>query len=839
MYDSGPLKVLGMIGAMNTLIENFPMSILDLAQGPTYTSIFEFLIDVLRECGISVYDVMSILIEKVFGVGVNLNGVDIATSIANAEIDQQSEFLESVEYGVKAILMTLLSSIFSCSAIPLIPTKYMDKGKRGVCLTCDCDGDTRAIEILEKYNKESPLLGNNFVIKIPYGLLNMFGHLNVNPCSNEGKMLFSVEGGDKYYQKIKITNTIDVPSIVEGGDNGHNSRLYLEFGANHANFLANKELQAKDELQLRLSETVFDDVKTIINYKDVNGVDSTKEITIKAGESVSEVFNLTAKIGDKEQDHITSITIDGDVDGLGSRMLGTTTCVYLDKTYSRDVINFWNKEGNGSINNIIWGEAHNFASDTESESLQVETYTYAEVGGPRDDAERVKVVPRGDDVNEDSPEFIVCYQGLNPNTLYKTYDMNAFLWYTYNRSLNTIQSEINKTMWDSRLYAQKFGDEREGPLAWNMWYLTKCGNEYEFPATDHLYPILQLYRRDDDNLGIKFPAQRYFKPNADPEEDDDIYYAFRLNSSMYQFNWEYLQSIRIFNPKQILYGMFDALLNGAISALLSIRLDLTRKETDMMLSNAIKKYIEAEDGEVEDCYFNFSNEEFDNMLRDMLLSRYNAVYNGGEENRANQINVMDYVNQIDSINLSSTLAGDTAKITKLVTDVSVEGGTEGSIDYGLEFSMDYGWWKRLIWAMALPIIKSLFTPQVILLFLINFKIMGITSLDDLFGNNQSAIIKLITNKIFGLIRSIISFIKDKLVEILLLIFKEQILPLIAKYQLIKYKEKIEAWLELLYSAVLCLPRFKLGRSIPIGRIDDVNYADIVNDQTRPESSEGC
>ena len=38
-------KVLGTIGALNTLVENFPMSILDLHKGKTYTSIFDFLMD--------------------------------------------------------------------------------------------------------------------------------------------------------------------------------------------------------------------------------------------------------------------------------------------------------------------------------------------------------------------------------------------------------------------------------------------------------------------------------------------------------------------------------------------------------------------------------------------------------------------------------------------------------------------------------------------------------------------------------------------------------------------------------------------------------------------------
>ena len=51
-------KVLGQIAAMSTFIENFPMSILDMMQGKTYTSIFDFMIDVLVACGVDINDIL-------------------------------------------------------------------------------------------------------------------------------------------------------------------------------------------------------------------------------------------------------------------------------------------------------------------------------------------------------------------------------------------------------------------------------------------------------------------------------------------------------------------------------------------------------------------------------------------------------------------------------------------------------------------------------------------------------------------------------------------------------------------------------------------------------------
>ena len=61
-------KVLGQIAAMSTFIENFPMSILDMMQGKTYTSIFDFMIDVLAACGVDLNDITQFLLDEIYGV---------------------------------------------------------------------------------------------------------------------------------------------------------------------------------------------------------------------------------------------------------------------------------------------------------------------------------------------------------------------------------------------------------------------------------------------------------------------------------------------------------------------------------------------------------------------------------------------------------------------------------------------------------------------------------------------------------------------------------------------------------------------------------------------------
>ena len=259
-----------------------------------------------------------------------------------------------------------------------------------------------------------------------------------------------------------------------------------------------------------------------------------------------------------------------------------------------------------------------------------------------------------------SPKFIKVHTGYTETDLYKTNDMNAFLWYVINKSRKYPQIEYNKTMWDSRLYSSKKGYKRDTPTLWNKWYNSKQEDIDEFNLYNYgqqpylfdnretqnriLYPIVQCNRtsQNSSEIEVLISSQKYFKPKAESGDTRFNYTFLRLNKTIYEFNWEYLENIQIFKPKIILFGMFDALLNGALSSAMGIKQNFKREEVKAKISKSITKYIEALDTEVEDCYFTFSNDEFNEMLEDMLLSKFNATRTHGANSTIKQHNMSEY-----------------------------------------------------------------------------------------------------------------------------------------------------------------------------------------------------
>lgn len=859
-------KVLGQIAAMSTFIENFPMSILDMMQGKTYTSIFEFIIDVLAACGVDINEIIQFLLNKIYGVEESINnGLEaFYEKLKNGavEINAQNEFLEGLEYAIKGIFMALLSSIFTCSAIPVLPNKMFD----GPNSETFKDNKSKAFKHLQIKDKFAPFL-------VPTSVIDPMGLLDIDPTSTDGRMFYAIEGGDRYFKK--------------------------EWGA-HTEYVIVKEVQTKDEtieVPIFVEQNLFDkqigvgikrihkasDTEEDINKFYITGGPAEKDIIVQMSyqpysSKSSYVWEGTIPMGESEtieewkcspidilgtgqKSIIQSISINNNG---GSIDLGNKTWVYLSSGASTEFISIWS--GNG-LNAVSWGMENNATTKIESaetktvtkdEEIEVEkaitkySYKYVEVQGSDIDSktniERVNFVPTSG-ITTDSPSYIVYYDGLNPNLLYKSMDMNAFLWYVLHKGMKMPQVEYNHMMWDSRVSALKQGVSRKSAEEWNEWYNSKTGYTEEFKYFGStivndtpIFPIMQLEGQGmaENLLKVRIPAQRYFLPkvrNANINGNKVPRLAF--NASMYKYNWDYLNNIQILKPKLLLVGLCEQLLGFSLSTISSTNINFTKKLIESKLSSAIKSVIEANDMEVEDCYMEFSNDEVNAMLEEMLLSRYNATTYGGETATVRVHDTKKYIAMLDQVNANTAVEGNMTTITKLVTEVTTDPGTEGSIDYGLKISTDGNILKKLLWAIVMPLLMSIFTPQVMLLLYMNFELMGITKIDTFNGQDFTKIINLIMNKIFGLLKSIILFIKDKIVELLLTLFYEKILPILMQYQAILLLERITFWLAILKDAISCIPRFKFKINKVIGAIDSVDYADIIPSQDTPESTSSC
>ena len=865
-------KVLGTLGAIGTFIENFPNSILDMMHGKVYTSIFDFMIDVLVACGVNVNQITEYLLREIYGLEASIdNGLEnFYRQLANGQIqiDEQNEFLQGLEYSIKVILMGLLSSIFTCSAIPVLPNRVFDGPDSAIF---GGRVNPTLMNLLQN-NRFKPFL-------IPRSMIDPMGLLMIGPTTSDGQLFYAVEGGDRYYHKeyvphiIYVTEMQTVPAQSSGLQVTYvEEPLYVNQVSMYLTAITFGDEYSEDANKVAISQAISEDVNVSIFYSPYasnNVLEWNSKIYAGETETRDEwLISPTDMYGMGQRSIIHDILINNE---SGGAAVGDDTWVYLDKDASSAFNSRWSRAGATSTeNSVTWGSENNETHSVRHEEIITAT-TEQEIEVQREEiemvweyiaiesselgdntAERVNYLPTGSDVTTDSSEYIVCYEGLNPNTLYRTMDMNAFLWYVLNKGMKNPQEEYNHMMWDNRITAAKNGISRASDEAWNVWYASKTGYTGEFlydsgriDENAPFYPIIQLEPQGAAKslFRIHLPAQRYFMPNYRRDIINDKEGSpLAFNSTIYKFDWDYLTNIQILHPKLLIIGLCEYLLGFSLSTISSTDISLTKKMIQAKLSTAIKNVVESADMEVSDCYTTFSNDEFNTMLEEMLLSRYSATYYGGETSTVRQHDVNEYLGMIDSINTATTTEGTVTQINRLITQVTSDPGSEGSIEYGLQVTTDGNLLQKLLWAIAMPIMQSIFTPQVMLILVLNFELMGITKIEDFLNNDYGAILNLLLNKILSLAKSVVIFIKDKIVELLLRLFYEVVMPLLIQYEIILVLEALSYWLAILQAAIACLPTFRLQRTQIIGSIDDVNYADIVDSieqMALPESSSSC
>ena len=458
--------------------------------------------------------------------------------------------------------------------------------------------------------------------------------------------------------------------------------------------------------------------------------------------------------------------------------------------------------------------------------------------------------------NEVGKNFYNVDDDLTVNTLYKSQDLNAFIWYVMNRGVNDIQIEENKMMWDSRVFdGSTSSPSRKDVQSWNDWLnskkdeygvLTPSGWTSEKVKDAHdkgmcmmmnLHPIMQLGRYEQDSefterqLYVKLSSQSYYQPKRQDINDFSSY-----NKTIFDFNKDYLENIRIFVPRIILSNLIEALIHGKISILDTLLKSDRDNIIDQKLDMIINGVLEETDSVISDCYYSFSNDDYVAMIQRTELDRYSATYTGGDDAAAMKYSKDELLSRLDSVNSMATMNEKITEISKTVYDMAAIPSTDQSVKAsdGPVSTANSEWLNRIVGAIMKPLVKALLTPQVMLLFVINFQSAGLIKIDGDFDLLMETLFK----KILSIFVALARFIRDKIVEFLLKLFKEKVEPMLAQWSAIIVTEEINDWIRLLQEAISCIPRFNLNQN-ELTQIDDVRYADIVKTQDTPESSQTC
>ena len=308
--------------------------------------------------------------------------------------------------------------------------------------------------------------------------------------------------------------------------------------------------------------------------------------------------------------------------------------------------------------------------------------------------------------------------------------------------------------------------------------------------------------------------------NNDYRKITQNYYYRR---TLVEFNTDYVMSLKLFDSKVVTAQLLDSLMG-----LLNIDLNLTYKQ--MLIKNEVKKMVqmivETDDTVVSDCFFTFTNDDYNAMLEKAELNRAKLFSINGEQNTTTTIDPKEILRSLNELDDSAIQSGDTTVIEHALTEISGNITTMDAMEGdAINFGARMNFIENLMNNLAYVITSAVLSPKVYLLILINLEILGKDTNFNLEG---------FIGQFKQLIASLIRTIRDQLIKYLVDELMK-ILGNIATEIAVKIGiEQAQYYYRLMKKIIDCFKR--KGTTLDF-TIDSVEHADIITEEQTPKKAE--
>ena len=311
----------------------------------------------------------------------------------------------------------------------------------------------------------------------------------------------------------------------------------------------------------------------------------------------------------------------------------------------------------------------------------------------------------------------------------------------------------------------------------------------------------------------------------------DLSYSIRLNDgatladalipcyrgqTVYEFNYDYVMSMKLFDPEVVAKQILDIALNLQPSYSLGPTVSKTETMYQMRISEIVKNIIEATAYETTDCFYTFDNAKYDKMSSDAELKRSQGYAFNDSHQQMTQVNADEVYKILNEFDNNATLEENKDVFTRAFTEATATITDEVLPED--KYSVELNLIINMIKGLATTIVETLLSPKLVLLFEVNRKLMGDQK------NNLS--IEDFLKSIEGLLVGVINEIRDMILQELLNWVLKIITKLIAKVkielELEKYKN-YAALMILLLKACWFEPKHRKNLD---SQLDNVDYADI-------------
>ena len=316
-----------------------------------------------------------------------------------------------------------------------------------------------------------------------------------------------------------------------------------------------------------------------------------------------------------------------------------------------------------------------------------------------------------------------------------------------------------------------------------------------------------------------------------PEAKKNYY----LKRTLFEFNADYINSLQLFDPKVLAAQLITSLFGGIVmepfmGATPSWKYELIRETVKDM----VEKIIAVEDFTVSDCFFTFTNDAYNGMLRATELRQAGLYSRHGEENGNNNVNPIKLLEGLNGIDETADKSSQKSTIEGTLKTVAAEVSKDiykenAYLAVNTNFGVEVSFINNLITNLCTQLTMAMLSPKVYLLILINLEMFGLTT---------NFTLRSFLENFSNLIRSLVKSIVDQVMQYLAEKIMEIIGPLVEKLMLKIQFEQAEMYMRLLKQIWMHLKMLTSCGDSNMGWTQDtVTFADITNSDSQESVNE--
>ena len=676
--------------------------------------------------------------------------IEVIRKMASKEelIDQLSRMiiyiLPAIELGVKGVLLTNLKTLIDCNNDPFIPDSMR----------------------LKPFTKEYEEGDDENGVKVNLKNIDYKNILTVSPLSEEGRNFYS--GTRSHYEIVSSNPTLNGAKFIKYKDARNFAKTYM---------LTSDCIQDKSEVnnvyQLARAND-FNAFLWFVTHKAFYTPKTPKEtLTTVSAQKISGEGISPYSVGD---------TIQKGSKGLISLCINSKTEAkeQPQKVSSKKENYFYENEANEEVATQKYeAEFVPVSQEYCGANWYVNSKHYFDFLMPN------KInIPR--EYEEEYPLCHVKYGNnvggySNNNTANKNYVRVrvAPKPFTHVPILRQAPWQMMRFLFDAQGNPNKKGRFSIYPLG-EKWY--------DKPRKTMVYPL----HRDNamgSAIEVNMEMNSYSLQLKEGDSFADFLYECYPGLTLYEFNYDFVMSMRLFDAETIVRSLMDSVLNclgGANVGLSNLKVNKTETAYQMRFAKLVDNVINSSYNKATDCVFSFSNTDWEEMERESEIKRSQGYVFNDSQIKLTTPNYEDVFNTLGEFSNNSTREENYEVINRTLHQLTAQVTEEVLPEdkYNIECDIIL----NMIYQLVNVTISAILSPKILLLIEVNKRLMGE---HEILGEDLSldALLDAVMGMLISIIKEIFEIITKEILDWALKLLQAalgSILELIANEQVMFY-----------------------------------------------------